>query len=271
LRRLVSRLRNTSDEPLMLSARVWVAEEPPRQEKPARYAGEIEFVDRHVGVLLDDLKRRGLYDDSVIVFTSDHGDAFGEHGMWGHRAQLYDELLHVPLVIKPPAGESTTSAHAALTAARGALVRHVDVVPTVLELLGLPPLPGQQGRSLLEGGERLLVAGTHREHQTFDDADADTPGDDVVAVRDEVFKLLFYRREDRFEMYDLRADPGEQVDVFRTRGAERAAWQDRLREAAGRLAEIDHSAWREELTDDDRTDLENLGYLGADDDEPPKE
>ena len=138
---------------------------------------------------------------------------------------LYDELLHVPLLVKPPAG----SPHAAAAAAAAdAPVRLIDVVPTLLEGLELPPLPDAQGRSLLGGapGEPLL-AETH----------APAAPRTLFCLRDARHKLVFAPEArdgapERFELYDLQADPGELDDLFAERGEEFAAWQAELRRVA---------------------------------------
>ena len=120
--------------------RLRINELPPNREVPERYRGEVAFVDRHVGEVLDRLEVRGLYESSIVVFTSDHGEALGERGLIGHVEHLHDELLNVPLVLKLPAGDPRA---AELAAARDNLVAHIDVLPTLLEVAGLEPLPGQ--------------------------------------------------------------------------------------------------------------------------------
>ena len=219
-----------------------------------RYATEVDWVDRHVGALLDELAARGLYEDAVVVFTSDHGEALGERGRNGHVEDLFDEMLHVPLVVKPAAGPDadTGAARAALERARDALVPHQDLAPTLLELAGLPPLPGARGASLLGAREPLLVAQTHRP----------VAERDLVCLRDGRFKLIHAPEEDAFELYDLVDDPGETRDLFAERGDEHAEWVETLRtiaelSRAGEPAEPDLDA-------DTLEQLEALGYGGGD-------
>jgi arylsulfatase A-like enzyme len=94
------------------------------------YLGEVESVDERVGYVLDALEASGLAGSTVVVFTADHGEAFGEHGDYLHGASLYDELVHVPLILAGPG------------VARGRRVEtpvsQVDLVPTLVDLLGLP-------------------------------------------------------------------------------------------------------------------------------------
>lgn len=109
----------------------------------ALYDGEIRYTDRQVGQLIEKLKHEEEYEESLIILLGDHGEAFGEHDFLFHGNRPYDELLHVPLVVKPPAdfglnGESVSE-----------LVSLIDVFPTVLDLVGLgQPPKGVQGRVL---------------------------------------------------------------------------------------------------------------------------
>ncbi len=209
-----------------------------------RYAGEVEWLDRYVGELVAQLRERGLYEDALFVLTSDHGEALGERGWIGHVRDLYDEMLHVPLVIKAPAGHA---ARARLAEVSGSLVPQQDLVPTVLEIAGLRPLPGALGTSLLSERTPLLVAETHRP----------VAPEDFICLRDEHFKMIFAPARGAYELYDLRADPGEKDDVFDARRGEREEWVEQLRLIAQRAAGAGVDG---ELTDEGRDLLEALGY-----------
>ena len=94
------------------------------------YDAEILSMDDAVNVFIDSLKALGIYDDALIVFTADHGEEFGEHGMYGwHGHTMYDELLHVPLIIKLP-----RSVAAGTVISKQ--VRSIDIAPTILEIVG---------------------------------------------------------------------------------------------------------------------------------------
>src|SRR5262245_7758209 len=105
------------------------------------YDGEIAYLDTHLGRLFGELKRRGLYDKTLIVLTADHGEEFHEHGGWWHGTTLYDEQIHVPLVLKPPAG-----------GARGRVVEELttslDIAPTIIARAGIPVPSVMQGHPL---------------------------------------------------------------------------------------------------------------------------
>jgi arylsulfatase A-like enzyme len=180
----------------------------------ALYDGGLLEADRHVGALVDHLAASGLLDDSLVVVTSDHGEELGEH--WRSRAgdhghSLRDDLLRVPLVIAPTAGDF---------AGRRVpdQVSTVDVMPTVLELLGVTPHPRSRGRSLapLLRGERL------EPRPAF--ATSPHSGPDRAALRFAGFKLIetvgpvvgkdpLRPLPPPVQLYDLAEDPGEQHNL----------------------------------------------------------
>jgi arylsulfatase A-like enzyme len=107
----------------------------------SQYDGEIAYTDDVLQRIVDELKRRGRYDDALIIVTSDHGELLGEHGLAGHGVAPYEELLHVPLVVKLPGSRR-----------RGERVRRrvstLGVFATILDAAGVSPPPGVQARSL---------------------------------------------------------------------------------------------------------------------------
>ncbi|HEY7697001.1 MAG TPA: sulfatase, partial [Vicinamibacteria bacterium] len=109
---------------------------PPANKEEVRhmmdlYDAEIVYVDREVGRFLDELKNAGMYENSLIIVTADHGEAFLEHGFWEHGQTLYQEMVHVPLLVKWP-GEPAPRRVASL-------VSQADLFPTILEAAGIPP------------------------------------------------------------------------------------------------------------------------------------
>ena len=106
------------------------------------YDAEIRFVDEQLGFVFDRLKKLGVWDNTMIVITSDHGEEFEEHGSFGHGLRLYDELIRVPLIIKFP--------HQEFAGMRvEAQVRLIDVLPTIADCIGLPLGTRPAGTSLL--------------------------------------------------------------------------------------------------------------------------
>lgn len=115
----------------------------------ALYDGEVAYTDDEIGRLLAGLRARGLDPNTIVVLTSDHGEEFGEHGSWEHGHTHFDELLHVPLVIRAPGVAPRT---------RNEPVGLVDVAPTLCALAGVPFAPSFRGRDLsraLVGGDEL--------------------------------------------------------------------------------------------------------------------
>jgi len=120
------------------------ASDAERREQIDLYDGEIYFTDHELGRFFDHLKQRGLWDNTIIVLTSDHGEEFLEHGFWSHMYFLYQESLRVPLIIKP---QSSAGLPAAVRIPNR--VGTIDIMPTILNLVGLKPPREIEGRSLL--------------------------------------------------------------------------------------------------------------------------
>lgn len=239
-------LRVPSGGPHRVRLEGWLCDVPTLAEIRERYRLEVESADRAVGRLLDALRRRGLFENALVVVTGDHGEALGEHGCVGHVVNLHEEMLRVPLVMRLPGGERppwfVQRAHQ--------LVRHVDLAPTILDLAGIEAWDGMQGRSLRLDGRRALLAETHP---------PEAPRE-LYALRDEEYSLVFDAAQGRFRMYDLAADPLELDDVFPRAGHLRREWQVQLE----RLAERDR-AGGPELAPGDHRRLEALGYLAPPD------
>lgn len=183
------------------------------------YKAQVEAVDRAVGEVVATLKNLGRYDDTVIVVTGSHGESLGEHGITGHDINLYDEVLRVPLVIKPVADEARRVTLAKL---QFSLVRHIDIAPTLLEMVGEQTLSGAEGLSLFREGDRQLMAESHP---------PEAPSS-ILARRDDRYKLVYVALEDRFEMYDVKSDTLEMENIFTLQGHFRAQWQLELRQLA---------------------------------------
>jgi arylsulfatase A-like enzyme len=219
----------------------------------ALYDGEIAHNDASFGALLAGLRQRGLYQRSLVVFLSDHGEAFREHGAWQHGTTLFEEELAIPLVIRLPDGRG-----------RGARVaapaRQIDVLPTLLDALGLE-IPAQvEGTSLLpllEGArpaprEAPVVAHLLRDALEVESA--------AWGGRKLVRWLGPQGAAPRRALFDLRRDPGERHDLAR----EEPAWVERLEAELRGLrarAPARERAREAPLGAGERERLEALGYL----------
>ncbi|MFB3882325.1 MAG: sulfatase [Armatimonadota bacterium] len=177
---------------------------PPLSEWVNLYDANLRFADWAVGELARLLSEADVLDDTVLIITSDHGEAFGEHGYIWHERGVYDELVHVPLIVRLPAG-----------AGRGdiaGLTQTMDILPTVFDLFGIPyPRQGIQGVSLLP-----LMAGTAgrvNEH-IVSRSDGSPP---VYLVRSEKWSLMLWGNGRWRALYDLAADPGQKHNVLAQR------------------------------------------------------
>jgi arylsulfatase A-like enzyme len=227
------------------------------------YDQSINWSDRLIGAILAKLDEVGALQRTLVVVASDHGEAFLEHGFEGHARNLYNEVTHVPLVVglpfRLPQGIRV-----------GAPASNVDVWPTVLDLVGLPELPGADGKSLVP--EILAAArgesdGTparpifaHLDRRWGKGRDESDP---LVSVTEGSLRLVLPVKEPRFvELYDLAADPGEKHNL----AGERTADRDRLVEAATRHVEGARIPWGKppgevELDELRLNQLRALGYV----------
>ncbi len=198
------------------------------------YDGEIAFTDKHIGRLLAAIDASPFGKRTAIVLTSDHGEAFGEHGMYRHGFEVWEPLVRVPLLVHVPG-----------VAARRIKARRslVDLVPTVLELMHAPAPPpkGDQGNDFVSGQSLAvdLYLPPGKEPATRDvyvDMPAGPYNDARRALIHEDKKLIV-AGDGRFSLYDLASDPGEERDLADA-GAEGlkdmkerfAAFRARLRE-----------------------------------------
>jgi arylsulfatase A-like enzyme len=115
----------------------------PSSRVPLDYDRAIRQADDQFARLVTVLKVRGFWDSALVIYTADHGEEFGEHGGWGHGQTLYEEQIHIPLIVKPPGGM-------ARKARRSDLVSLADVVPTIADVARLPPSSDWVGQSLLQ-------------------------------------------------------------------------------------------------------------------------
>ncbi len=180
----------------------------PEMAEPMRkaYVRGVEHLDTHLGGLFSALKARGLYDDTLIVLVSDHGEEFLEHGGWWHGFTLYEEMIHIPMIIKLPgkahAGERNTD-----------LARHVDVAPTILHLAGLNQGARMTGLPLYDSQTGFGNAGAAWAY-----AENDFEGNVLRAVRTPEAKLIeaLETKEERLkplEFYRLPGDPAEKNNL----------------------------------------------------------
>jgi arylsulfatase A-like enzyme len=193
----------------------------------ALYLGLCALIDKQVGRIVDYLKSGGLFEDTIVVFLSDHGDMMGAHGLVEKGFPLhYEEALRVPLII----ANAPQSQAAAIGASSDALVSLIDLIPTLAEAVGVPVAQTIDGRSFAQA----LANPQHAAHrdavlaETFKlgvEENADVGGESVslahfrkgadsinVSVRTKRWKYIF-RYKDMEELYDAENDPLENVNL----------------------------------------------------------
>jgi arylsulfatase A-like enzyme len=189
----------------------------------ADYYAAIEFLDAQIGRIVEAIQASNQYDNTLIVFTADHGLAIGSHGLFG-KQNLYDHSMHAPLIIAGP------------DIPRGrrvdAMCYLLDIFPTLGDLAGIPAPSGSEGQSLVP-----ILTG---QRQSGRDSIFTAYIDVQRAVRDDRWKLIIYPKINKTQLFDLKNDPAELHDL--SNGADRAAdvkrltgllrqWQERLDDA----------------------------------------
>lgn len=235
---------------------MYQATDIPHPDKSVLYDGHIRFVDDYLGKLHRKLEALGIADDTYLVFTSDHGEGFGEHrNDWGHGKYVYDANVRVPLVLL---------SHRSLQAAPRRIASHVNTVgllPTLAALAGIE----LEGVYAKRSFQRLLESTSEPSPWKYPSVSSGSYGDRFDAITlDGRYKLISDRQSGAREFFDLREDPGERrpMDLDR-QPAEIRARLDRL--VAVRLelerSTVPAASEIHELDEDSIRALEALGYL----------
>ena len=164
------------------------------------YDGEIAFTDHHIGRLVDDLRAKGLYDKTVIVVTGDHGEGFGEHGIDLHGYHLYAPQTKVPMIVRVPGLAPRRS----ITPAG-----HVDLLPTLANLVGAPPSPDMMGRSLVPA----LTGTDDPDRVVFQQLSYEGNHEMRAGVSRDCHVIYNVSPDTSWEVYRLDRDPLETTDL----------------------------------------------------------
>jgi arylsulfatase A-like enzyme/Tfp pilus assembly protein PilF len=227
---------------------LWIHLNDPEAASGASYNAAVASADTATGKLIALLRTRKLYDDALVVVASDHGRGLGGHGEETHGVFLYDETIHVPLLLKLPQNPSAGK----LVSTRASLV---DVAPTVLAIAGVPVPSQMQGQSLLR------ISKTNADQPVYAVSDFPQRAFGWSPLESWRAGKYLYIKAPRPELYDLSADPGATRNLAQTSKAT-------LETIAGQLEAFDRrfsgagTSGGPELTSSEMQKLASLGYVG---------
>lgn len=226
----------------------------------ALYDAEIRYMDTHLKRLFDAMSRHGLLDNTIVVFTSDHGEEFCEHGsMEGHQWTLYDEVIHVPLIIRFPDGRFRGEQ-------RRTIAQHIDIAPTLMALAGLDAPREFEGRNLMpliEKGDdpNRGAEYTYSQLKRFNRKWAVRTAHHKLVFTEDTKKNFFGKPvRPGYELYDLTVDPGETNNIYDPRDAVSRHLRAVLSAWMANKKPMEHVS-EPSLTDEDIQRLRDLGYL----------
>jgi arylsulfatase A-like enzyme len=227
----------------------------------ALYDGEITYHDDQIVRLHDALKRMGLLDDTLIIVTSDHGEEFFEHGKVGHGHSLYEELLHVPLLVRLPGAVALEGGGVHSEAE----VSLVDIMPTACEILGVECPEGMEGRTLLP-----LLKG--EEFDRFPSVSFSNFLGMQRAVRMGSFKAIYKAHIP--SVFNLSTDSKETHNISREQAVVLSGLRDAFGKQMGQFIDsevspakkrtVRHKKEEANIDPETRRQLRALGYLGED-------
>ncbi len=206
----------------------------------SQYGAEITYLDEHLGRLFKKLKELNLYDSSLIIVTSDHGELLGEHKLRGHLSNpMYEPLLNIPLIVKYP--------YSRVIGRKKNKIMLTDLYPAILSLCDLP-IPDTVSRKAFETHSQPFVAeyydkdfGTHR------------------VLYDGPYKYMEFSRDRTPELYDLKKDPQEKQNIISQVPEVTDKMQQKLREWEKRFKA--HEKQKTETSEEMLEDLKTLGYI----------
>lgn len=231
-----------------------------RTELLTNYQAEIRYTDEQLGMIVRNLASLGQLKDTLVIITADHGDEFGEHGRYGHINKPYDELIHVPLVIKPP----QIWQHTAQRREYDEPVRLLDLMPTIIDccdiclnegtatqLEGTSLIPMIQGQYYVPLAPCIIEKEVKRSDKLR------------IGIREQEWKYLVDGVDNSRELYHLQSDPQEQENVIDIFPEEAHRFEQQVAEhlhfVKNRSANINLPAIMEHKEVEDR--LRSLGYL----------
>lgn len=184
----------------------YFADEEKTRTLRRQYYSMIRLLDRRIGEILDAISEKGLTDNTIVVFTTDHGDMLGDHGLGQKGPMSYEEVVHVPLIISWPGMIEPQAAQGVTSLA--------DLYPTLLSFAGIAPDGADLDLDGIAMNDMLFSRNReHRDHAVIQfKEEADAVRYQCIVTKE--WKLTEYIGEDYGELYHLSADPGEDVNLY---------------------------------------------------------
>jgi len=226
------------------------------------YNSAITAADATVGKFISALQQRKIYANTAVIVVADHGESLGAHGEDAHGILLYDETIHVPLLIKLP--ESQPAAKPATTRV-AAKVRLVDIAPTLLEIAAIPVPSQLPGQSLLRIAKSKSGAGSSGDQPVYSRADLPQRGFGWSPLESWRAGKYLYVRAPKPELYDVTADPGATHNLAQSSKATldtMAAQLDSFDRNSDRRFSGEAGKGSAELSSSEMQKLASLGYVG---------
>ena len=217
------------------------------------YDGEITYFDKELGRLLDWLEQNGLYDNTVVLLTADHGEEFFEHEGWWHGTTLYEEQIHIPLILKPEGGLDSALVITSLA-------RSLDIPPTLLTLAGVDVPAVMQGQTLIDstGAAAAVIPFVYSEE--------DFEGNVLKSVRDLKYKLVEANSNNprglsETEIFDMETDPLEKQNLAEGQFDHELLYRSWIEETEGFALERSVGTQTGEIDEATQERLKALGYV----------
>ncbi len=169
-----------------------------------RYDSEVFYTDLWLGKLLAWAEQQPWWKRTAVIISADHGEAFGEHGMYKHAFEVWNELIHIPLIVKAPGIEPRH-----ITERRSA----IDLAPTIFELMGQPAAPEFMGKSMVP---ELYGAPPENREPIVSELTEDSHNPPRRAIIQGDYKLITFGAGAKYLLFNLKKDPGEQTDLSKT-------------------------------------------------------
>jgi arylsulfatase A-like enzyme len=230
---------------------LWLHLNDPQAASSGSYNTAVAATDAAQGKLVAALRASKLYDDALIVIAADHGEGLGAQGEETHGIFLYDETIHVPLLLKLPQNQNAGK----LVRARARLV---DVAPTLLEIAGAAIPSQMQGQSLL----RIAKASPGADQPVYSTSDFPQRGFGWSSLESWRAGKYLYIRAPRPELYDLSSDPGATHNLAQSSKATLETIAAQLDAFDRRFSDSGKAAGGTELTSSEMQKLASLGYIG---------